>query len=393
MARTYRHTKAVCNARYTRDGGNSWYAETNNASTATVIDVNKPAVTRTSRDAAGWRPPTPYYLFEDSYVSWRGSVDHWGENPKTFIRQKGKCDMINTDLFPVVADYDYSLRQRAETKALLKLKDQNVNYAVALAEMQRSMGLIASSLTTLIKAYSFAKKGKWVKAKAVFPNTVGHVFKARTSAIADRWLELQYGWMPLLSDIYQANNDVIRQATLCDPRLSVKSTMQRKVRSYTTTVDSAGYTISTATVKRQLCKVRLDYSLMSWFKALGSRFGVSNPALVAWELVPFSFVVDWVAPIGEWIATADADFGLVFLAGTRSERSEVTAKLIAFADRPSWVANKAKAGSATASSRTFRFNRTVYTTTPWPLPYFKNPLSTTHVLNALALLRSTLKHR
>jgi len=28
---------------------------------------------------------------------------------------------------------------------------------------------------------------------------------------------------------------------------------------------------------------------------------LTNPALVAWELVPFSFVADWFVPIGSWL--------------------------------------------------------------------------------------------
>lgn len=142
-----------------------------------------------------------------------------------------------------------------------------------------------------------------------------------------------------------------------------------------------------------MCKVVLHYDVLSKTKALLSRGGVSNPALIAWELVGFSFVVDWAAPIGEWLATMDSDFGLKFKSGTCSQVYETKLKLSVAGGSAVFNANRAKSVYGVASSRMFRFNRSVYTTTPWPLPYVKNPFSVQHGLNALALLRAQVKYK
>ena len=41
-----------------------------------------------------------------------------------------------------------------------------------------------------------------------------------------------------------------------------------------------------------------------------SSLGLANPALVAWELVPFSFVIDWVLPIGSWLTATGPLLGV-----------------------------------------------------------------------------------
>jgi hypothetical protein len=38
--------------------------------------------------------------------------------------------------------------------------------------------------------------------------------------------------------------------------------------------------------------------------------------MVAWELVPFSFVLDWFIPIGSYLSQLDASAGMEFLGGS-----------------------------------------------------------------------------
>jgi hypothetical protein len=55
-----------------------------------------------------------------------------------------------------------------------------------------------------------------------------------------------------------------------------------------------------------------------------NRLGVINPLAIAWELYPFSFVIDWFVPIGSVLTAATATAGLEFVSGhtTRSIQLE-----------------------------------------------------------------------
>lgn len=393
MPRTTKYTSRGVKESWSRDKGATFYLTNNYQHTATSSDVWKPSPVKVQRDAKGWRRPTSWAVSDDSYTSFAGNAEYWGSSPDELRRVMGSLVNVPSDYFRVSRGFGYVNKQRAETRALLKLKDQNVNYAVAAAEFQRSAGLVANTLIELVKAYSFAKKGRWRDVQRVLPVTVGHKFRAHSSAIADRWLELQYGWMPLLNDIYGAHVDVVRQAALVELRVSVKSTIRDEIPEYGVSSDTSGHVVSWSGKTRRMCKVVMHYETLSKTKALLARGGVSNPALIAWELVGFSFVVDWVAPIGEWLASMDADFGLKFLSGTCSQVAETKLKFKVSGGSKAFNANKVKMIYGTASSRMFRFDRSIYATTPWPLPYVKSPFSVQHGLNALALLRALVRYR
>jgi hypothetical protein len=121
----------------------------------------------------------------------------------------------------------------------------------------------------------------------------------------------------------------------------------------------------------------------SHLQALASR-GFTNPSEILWEKIPFSFVVDWVLPIGEYLNTIDSGLGWEVLAGTLSKR--LTAK------GQSWVTSRPSSGwsklSVTGSDK--RFFKSLYRSTlddvPFPRLLPKNPLSLTHVANSVALL-------
>jgi hypothetical protein len=41
-----------------------------------------------------------------------------------------------------------------------------------------------------------------------------------------------------------------------------------------------------------------------------SQIGVTNPLSLAWELVPYSFVIDWFIPVGDYLGSFDALVGV-----------------------------------------------------------------------------------
>lgn len=54
------------------------------------------------------------------------------------------------------------------------------------------------------------------------------------------------------------------------------------------------------------------------------RIEFGNPLEIAWELVPFSFVIDWFIPIGDWLGSLDALKGVKNTWGTVSQKQVYT---------------------------------------------------------------------
>jgi hypothetical protein len=123
-------------------------------------------------------------------------------------------------------------------------------------------------------------------------------------------------------------------------------------------------------------------------ESLLNSFGFLTPELVAWELLPFSFVADWFIPIGTYLEALDfvksvegtyvrtdlsrADVGL----GTAPNVTIVSGS----ARRKEISVTRTAGSIGTLSSQIGR-------------PKFKNPLSVSHATSAIALLQSVFGGR
>jgi hypothetical protein len=292
----------------------------------------------------------------------------------------------------------------ASNAVLLELKDQKVNIAQAFAERHQTVNLIATTAVRLADTMMLLRQGKFGAAAKALGVRSSRSRRARygkawgrspENASASAWLELQYGWKPLLADIYGSAEAVAQaQASWISNNVSVK-----KKRVYDSSVSSfgangsiPGATQTDETIKHSEYSVKFDLRYIISNEGLHtlSQVGLSNPALLAWELLPFSFVVDWFLPVGNFISSWDATLGLKFGSGS------VVTCLKQYVQQRRYInfSNSTFYGSGFCSR-----NQTsvVIIRTPlfsWPtirFPEFKNPVSFTHALNAIALLSIAFK--
>jgi hypothetical protein len=299
----------------------------------------------------------------------------------------------------------------AVSKALLKLKNQRPNLGVAFAERKQTADLFSSNVKTIAKQIrdfkdKFPKDwrqvlasrrrtrpGDWKKYRGI---SNSREFK-KLRVIPNRFLELQYGWKPLLSDINdscQALSHRDQDANRYNVHVVGTSNYGDKFAWRKIMNLSGLYGFDVVDVRKHNCKVVLYYRLRNPVLATFSSLGLTNPLLIAWEKTRLSFVLDWVLPVGNWLNTLDADFGWDFLSGTASKMSRLTAT-------STWHNTGLVSGDirvahsgATYNSEGFSMTRSVYDSSPWAgLPRFKNPFSGQHVANAVALLAQAIRRR
>jgi hypothetical protein len=121
--------------------------------------------------------------------------------------------------------------------------------------------------------------------------------------------------------------------------------------------------------------------------ATASEIGLTNPAEVAWELVPFSFVVDWAIPIGTFLGQLDASVGWHFETGSITRfYSRRATKTVSVSQVPSNYVYYNFDGNRYVEE--LEVSRTGISS--WvemlTLPAFKDPASFAHIANALALI-------
>lgn len=233
----------------------------------------------------------------------------------------------------------------------------------------------------------------WRTVKAVSP-FVRHGMKYPES-----WLEFQYGVVPLLNDIKGVFDTLKHVDKDYDTfRVSVKAGVKN---DSVTTVSSQdiqpqlGYIpwkCDLRSVTKSGAFVRLDYVMENPALAELQKLGLVNPALLAWNRLPYSFVVDWVFPVSDYLQAWTAALGYRFLGGSISTMRKVTASC----SNASVVKGPFKSASVSISSNSLigvDFKRYVLSSSPAPrMPHFKNPLSLRHTANAIALLTTAL-HR
>lgn len=192
--------------------------------------------------------------------------------------------------------------------------------------------------------------------------------------------------MPLFADLH-GGYELIHQG------LREKGLLMSASRSYSDTVEfgssSTNWEIKGKSTIQS--RVKLHAAVDNAAIANLAQWGFLNPAQIAWELVPYSFVVDWFMPVGNLISACGAHRGLSFVGGFSSTRVSSECEWVYYPERSSSSRYEGEGFKGRCWCESY--DRTAMATFPMPSVYFKSPFSTSHVTSALALLRQLIKSR
>lgn len=354
------------------------------------------------RKPTGWIPPTSYSF--DRLVQRRGygacEMQQYYANGTPisggFMKHRGNLYYDATTGFHTIDQIIPIVDRRPTTNqyntalidARLGMKSGNLNLGVAFAERNRTAQLVGDTALSLVNSVRALRRGDWRKAGRELGIT--NPRKPRGSSLPQKWLEYQYGWKPLLADVY-ASADALSQRPREDWIVTSKGVVRERVDRVNTVRNQ--YFIAEDVVKGWRGHyVRIDAvpgnDLLMSFASLG----VTNPLLVGWELVPFSFIVDWMVPIGDWIGSLDAMLGYkeTYFSSSAFSKTDVTRSLtegVVPWSLPSLNYNVVKANCEPCFTKEVYLRRGAGNDVPLPFqPRIKDPRSLGHMANALSLL-------
>lgn len=181
----------------------------------------------------------------------------------------------------------------AQAKLARKVKGHSFNLAVNAAQGRQLGDMVVSNLGKLGRSILALKRGDFATAARQLgarPRTS----KLKANDISGRWLELQYGWLPALSDTYEAAKAY--EVITSKPRTS---TVRAGISAQ---VNWEGHLAGSFATARRTCKYRISYIYEMTEQLTTARtLGLTDPLSVAWEVIPYSFVVDWFIPIGTYL--------------------------------------------------------------------------------------------
>lgn len=120
---------------------------------------------------------------------------------------------------------------------------------------------------------------------------------------ADIWLEYSFGWVPLIQDIY-TSIDILQSATPHETIRGRGSVYWERVEW----LDDQFPSHKTSGFTRVLLQTRVRITNPNLY--LATQLGLTNPAAIVWDGIPFSFVVDWFIPVSKFLNSFSHFYGL-----------------------------------------------------------------------------------
>ena len=265
---------------------------------------------------------------------------------------------------------------QVRTQALNSIADGKAEIGTALAEARQTLSMVGESTLQLASSIRAAKRGQWAK----IPKILGMRRRDIKNGMypANKYLEYKFGWLPLMSDI-KGLIELLEKQVLPALIVSGRSQVEDSTEQNST---GGGYHVTGTATRQHGCKLYGKVTDDTIRRA--NMAGVLNPLNIAWELVPFSFVIDWMVPVGNVLAGLTATQGLDFVGGYQYCRA--TSDTLAYDNVGGTAAEKQFGFTA----KSFGYSREPLNAWPNPVLYAKSPFNSARAGTALALLRQLI---
>lgn len=285
--------------------------------------------------------------------------------------------------------YAVAAYSKAYDDLMEQILGDSSSLGVSVAEGREAIASIVDRVTRMTSAWKALKRGRF----DLFLRHLGgrpkekhkHTKWTRPKDAASLWLEYWLGWAPLVGDIHNCTR-VLASADLVPPvRLSARGSVR-----FPTTVEVTTNYRQKIGLGKGRCTIGIGCTVevINPNKYLSARMGLDAPLEIAWAVVPFSFVIDWFANIGQVLGSMDfRDMGIKISDPWVSCNSTATGSC-------NWETGTAKYQSLTQFSNDYvhaRWSRRVLVNKiPTPRLSVRIPerLSTTRGATAISLLVS-----
>lgn len=372
-------------------GGSPFYREITDEVTRREFDTfgRAETVTRTSRlrrDKSKALGKSPKLLPNGYSMSFTESFDSLG---RAVLDESvgGPADIMVTSFWlfgtpPFSVPWDSNDDLRTLGKLREAVAGSDFNFGVFLAEGREALSMIFNAATRINKSINALRRGNLVKAwKSLVDDKGGLPRQVHASKpAAQNWLAMQYGWMPLLKDA-ESGAEFLAHLSSVPVRQRV---VARTKKSATPTPHPNGYYAGYTCYRTQ--------QIIAYLEEVNvvALSGLTDPASIVWEKVPFSFIADWFVPIGSFLSAR----GLASSLKATYVKTDITRMKtggFVMTNRPPSLKSV-----NLGASRFIRveMTRTVSSNLSVPLPTVK-PLekvaSWRHVANAVALVVSSFR--
>ncbi|UUW21323.1 MAG: maturation protein [Sanya fiers-like virus 24] len=245
-----------------------------------------------------------------------------------------------------------------------RIREESVNIAMMLAEFSQTVELFKDA------AKIIATRGRSIAKQ---------LRKDKSKAVSKRYLQFQYGIAPLASDVTQLMKNM--HESLYKP-MYIRGVEKRTATGFRVSQLSPNSSLTTKTataeVTRQVTyktyyRARLSPAVLQRSLAASGFF---NPFSLAYELIPFSFVLDWWINIGDVLASLENQLVFDSIEVIDSSRTETKVFITGNSDISGTCGRNTRVDSRSG----------VTLLSPIATVQLKKNVSSRHIANGLALL-------
>lgn len=248
-------------------------------------------------------PATAYEMIQTQYqtsakTAWYGTRVYGSWSPNSELGS-----FLPSPIGTTEGSLAQTLRSQALTSAHAKASTSEIQGLVTLAEANKT---VQSSVQIMKRVVKVLRAAKRLDLKALSG-------ELSPKQLQDRYMELRYALRPMYYDAI-----AIRNALQADLRKTTRITTRGKATDSATASDT--YTRddgNTRTVSARTVSVKVEAraGVLSDFETSApSVWGLDQVIESAWEIVPFSFIVDWFLNVGDTIAAHTPNAGVRELA-------------------------------------------------------------------------------
>lgn len=204
------------------------------------------------------------------------------------------------------------------TRLDTKVRNTTLDLGVAIGESRETAEFIYQAITRSWKSYRHLRKGRVSKAVETLTGRKNLSWRDIPGVASNTWLAYVFGFRPLANDVYDAVK-LLEDGFRGQNKVHVAKTNFRRewddrIFSDFSAVGNTHFIEENAR-GFLTCSGKIFYEIDDADTANLDQLGLLNPAAVVWEVVPFSFVVDWFLPIGKYITSIVPPQGVTFKSG------------------------------------------------------------------------------
>lgn len=384
----------------------------------------EPASTKNPVRSDGTRAPSAYHIYRVAIANPHAAVSsapsggwfahHTGNAPR--LAQFGGSPSV-ADVMNYILDGWTNVDALARTKFLNKLADASgkdqVQLGVAAGEVRETFRMAAELGEGLVKgvadiATSVRRPPKSIanalyvyrsEGAAAALRQLGSSDMRLLEQIVNSWLVVQFGLKPLAYDVYDGSVWLQAAQPEGEPLqlpVTLKGGASEEVQ-FERMFCQQGHNGSPCRIMGRFTQTsKVDYAGVYKIPTkapLPMQLGLYNPALVAWELLRFTWMVDYVIDVGGWLRSFMAAEGTSFVEGSRSVKLQ--ARLNGLRSE-AWISPRiedpAKGPMMFEVDKFFRevLNHGVM---PSFIPGMKNKLNANRLANSIAAVTSLVAAR